>query len=81
MLEVLCAFAKCEAAGKRINTYKSEVIVLRWKKSAQTSCCAKWRSLSISSERRGQWDTDGWTGAVVAVIRTLYWSGITKRES
>ncbi|TWW61044.1 hypothetical protein D4764_05G0011340 [Takifugu flavidus] len=82
--------AACEAAGMKISTSKSEAMVLNRKK---VECLLrvkeeilpqveefKYLGVLFTSEGRMEREIDRRIGAVSAVMRTLHWSVVVKRE-
>ncbi|TWW66958.1 hypothetical protein D4764_20G0009900, partial [Takifugu flavidus] len=82
--------AACEAAGMKISTSKSEAMVLNRKK---VECLLrvkeeilpqveefKYLGVLFTSEGRMEQDIDRRIGAASAVMRTLHWSIVVKRE-
>ncbi|KAK3521467.1 hypothetical protein QTP70_005775 [Hemibagrus guttatus] len=82
--------AECEAAGMRISTSISEAMVLGWKKVACTLQAGgevlpqveefKYLGVLFMSEGRMDLEIDRWIGAAAAVMRSMYWSVVVKKE-
>ncbi|TWW57360.1 hypothetical protein D4764_07G0000790, partial [Takifugu flavidus] len=75
-------FAKCEAAGIRISTSKSEAMVLSRKKVECLLWVKEFKYLGVlfTSEGRMEQEIDRRIGARSAVMRTLHRSVVLKRE-
>ena len=82
--------AECEVAGMKISTSKSEAMVLDWKR---VDCPIKVRGellpqveeykylgVFFTSEGKMEQEIDGQIGAALAVMQTLKWSVVVKRE-
>ncbi|KAK3558133.1 hypothetical protein QTP86_009867 [Hemibagrus guttatus] len=82
--------AKCEAAGMRVSTSKSEAMVLDRKKVACTLQVGgevhpqmeefKYLGVLFTSEGRMDCEIDRRTGAAAAVMRSMYRSVVVKKE-
>ncbi|KAK3542716.1 hypothetical protein QTP70_000099 [Hemibagrus guttatus] len=82
--------AECEAAGMRDSTSKSEAMVLSRKKVACTLQIGgellpqveefKYLGVLFTSEGRMDREIDRWSGAATAVMRSMYWSVVVKKE-
>ncbi|KAK3547561.1 hypothetical protein QTP86_024709 [Hemibagrus guttatus] len=82
--------AVCEAAGMRVSTSKSEAMVLDQKKVACTLQVGgevlpqvgefKYLGVLFTSEGRMDREIDRWIGAAAAVMRSMYWSVVVKKE-
>ncbi|KAK3561854.1 hypothetical protein QTP86_017487, partial [Hemibagrus guttatus] len=82
--------AECEAAGMRVSTSKSEAMVLDRKKVACTLQVGgevlpqveefKYLGVLFTSEGRMDREIDRRIGAAAAVMRSMYWSVVVKKE-
>ncbi|KAK3513401.1 hypothetical protein QTP70_014229 [Hemibagrus guttatus] len=82
--------AECEAAGMRVSTSKSEAMVLDRKKVACTLQVGgevlpqveqfKYLGVLFTSEGRMDREIDSRIGAAAAVMRSMYWSVVVKKE-
>ncbi|KAK3525741.1 hypothetical protein QTP70_007388 [Hemibagrus guttatus] len=82
--------AECEAAGMRVSTFKSEAMVLDWKKVACTLQVGgevlpqveefKYLGVLFTSEGRMDREIDRRIGAAAAVMQSMYWSVVVKKE-
>ncbi|KAK3543057.1 hypothetical protein QTP70_010553 [Hemibagrus guttatus] len=82
--------AECEAAGMRVSTSKSEATVLDRKKVACTLQVGgevlpqveefKYLGVLFTSEGRMDREIDRQIGAAAAVMRSMYWSVVVKKE-
>ncbi|KAK3567864.1 hypothetical protein QTP86_027337 [Hemibagrus guttatus] len=82
--------AECEAAGTRVSTSKSEAMVLDQKKVACTLQVGgellpqveefKYLGVLFTSEGRMDHEIDRWIGAAAAVMRSMYWSVVVKKD-
>ncbi|TWW71177.1 hypothetical protein D4764_17G0006600 [Takifugu flavidus] len=82
--------AECKAAGMRISTSKSEAMVLSrkkvkrhlWVKEEILPQVEKFKYLGVlfTSEGRMEQEIDRRIGAASAVMQTLHWSVVVKRE-
>ncbi|KAK3534617.1 hypothetical protein QTP86_016770, partial [Hemibagrus guttatus] len=82
--------AECEAAGMRVSTSKSEAMVLNRKKVACTLQVGgevlpqveefKYLGVLFMSEGRMDREIDRWIGAAAAVMWSMYWSVVVKKE-
>ncbi|KAK3550042.1 hypothetical protein QTP86_018660 [Hemibagrus guttatus] len=87
---VRIASSECEATGMRISTSISEAMVLGWKKVACTLQAGgevlpqveefKYLGVLFMSEGRMDLEIDRWIGAAAAVMRSMYWSVVVKKE-
>ncbi|KAK3542721.1 hypothetical protein QTP70_000102 [Hemibagrus guttatus] len=85
-----CFAAECEAAGMRVSASKSEAMVLDRKKVACTLQVGgevlpqveefKYLGVLFMSEGRMDREIDRWIGAAAAVMRSMYWSVVVKKE-
>ncbi|KAK3513082.1 hypothetical protein QTP70_000981 [Hemibagrus guttatus] len=85
-----CFAAECEAAGMRVNTSKSEAMVLDRKKVACTLQVGgdllpqveefKYLGVLFTSKGRMDCEIDRRIGAATAVMRSMYWSVVVKKE-
>ncbi|KAK3516854.1 hypothetical protein QTP70_027075 [Hemibagrus guttatus] len=85
-----CFAAECEAAGMRVSTSKSEAMVLDRKKVACTLQVGgevlpqveefKYLGVLFTSEGRMDREIDRRVGAAAAVMRSMYWSVVVKKE-
>ncbi|KAK3568311.1 hypothetical protein QTP86_003822 [Hemibagrus guttatus] len=83
-------WGKCEAAGMRVSTSKSEAMVLNRKKVACTLQVGgeflpqvkefKYLGVLFTSEGRMDCEIDRWIGAAAAVMRSVHWSVVVKKE-
>ncbi|KAK3526284.1 hypothetical protein QTP70_022683 [Hemibagrus guttatus] len=81
---------QCEAAGIRVSTSKSEAMVLDWKKVACTLQVGgeflpqveelKYLWVLFTSEGRMDCEIHRRIGAAAAVMRSMYWSVVVKKE-
>ncbi|KAK3558236.1 hypothetical protein QTP86_013969 [Hemibagrus guttatus] len=81
---------ECEAAGMRVSTSKSEAMVLDRKKVACTLQVGgevlpqveefKYLGVLFTSEGRMDHEIDRRIGAAAAVMRSMYWSVVVKKE-
>ncbi|KAK3548138.1 hypothetical protein QTP70_004870 [Hemibagrus guttatus] len=82
--------AECKAARMRVSTFKSEAMVLDWKKVACTLQVGgevlpqveefKYLGVLFTSEGRMDREIDRWIGAAAAVMRSMYRSVVVKKE-
>ncbi|KAK3537481.1 hypothetical protein QTP70_012107 [Hemibagrus guttatus] len=82
--------AECEAAGMRVSTSKSEAMVFDRKKVACTLQVGgevlpqveefKYLGVLFTSEGRMDREIDRHIGAAAAVMRSMYWSVVVKKE-
>ncbi|KAK3556314.1 hypothetical protein QTP70_007118 [Hemibagrus guttatus] len=82
--------AECEVAGMRVSTSKSEAMVLDQKKVACTLQVGgevlpqveefKYLGVLFTSEGRMDCEIDRRIGAAAAVMRSMYWSVVVKKE-
>ncbi|KAK3519732.1 hypothetical protein QTP70_003707 [Hemibagrus guttatus] len=85
-----CFAAKCETAGMRVSTSKSEAMVLDWKKVACILQVGgevlpqveefKYLGVLFTSEGRMDREIDRRIGAAAAVMRSMYQSVVVKKE-
>ncbi|KAK3538438.1 hypothetical protein QTP86_003713 [Hemibagrus guttatus] len=85
-----CFAAECEVAGMRVSTSKSEAMVLDWEKVACTHQVGgeflpqveefKYLRVLFMSERRMDRKLDRRICAAAAVMRSMYWSVVVKKE-
>ncbi|KAK3516423.1 hypothetical protein QTP70_011957 [Hemibagrus guttatus] len=85
-----CFAAECEAAGMRVSTSKSEAMVLNQKKVACTIQVGgeilpqveefKYLGVLFTTEGRMDHEIDRRIGAAAAVMRSIYWSVVVKKE-
>ncbi|KAK3534172.1 hypothetical protein QTP86_002515 [Hemibagrus guttatus] len=82
--------AECKAAGMRIITFKSKAMVLDRKKVACPRQVGgefipqveefKYLGVLFMSEGRMERETDRWIGAAAAVMQSMYWFVVVKKE-
>ncbi|KAK3541270.1 hypothetical protein QTP86_019416 [Hemibagrus guttatus] len=87
---VRIASSECEAAGMRVSTSKSEAMVLNRKKVACTLQVGgevlpqvedfKYLRVLFTSDGRMDREIDRRIGAAAAVMRSVYWSVVVKKE-